>query len=155
MHSSTTTGQLVLDPFMIHELIPALTESAFGNHPLRVVSVTYRILWPFHGDVLQGRESTNLGHRSPRPSRHGLDLIRCTRFCARCPHRERLLVVLGVSVRWRQMVSNEPGRLKLKGLTIEVQKLCLLMVCLPGPSDGPNQSESTRPGIKASRSNPA
>jgi hypothetical protein len=34
---------------MIHELFPFLTESAFGSHPRRVVSVSYRILRPFHG----------------------------------------------------------------------------------------------------------
>jgi len=27
---------------MIHELLLSLTESAFGSHPYRVVSVTYR-----------------------------------------------------------------------------------------------------------------
>jgi hypothetical protein len=34
---------------MIHELFPSPTETAFGRHPCRVVSVTYRKLWPFHG----------------------------------------------------------------------------------------------------------
>src|SRR2546426_11535140 len=34
---------------MIHELLLSLTESAFGSHPCRVVSVTYRQLRPFHG----------------------------------------------------------------------------------------------------------
>jgi len=30
-----------LDPFMIHELLPSLTETASGSHPCCVVSVTY------------------------------------------------------------------------------------------------------------------
>ena len=42
-------AKLILDPFMIHELFPFLTESAFGSHPRRVVSVSYRKLRPFHG----------------------------------------------------------------------------------------------------------
>ena len=33
---------------MIHELFPSPTETAFGCHPCRVVSVTYRKLRPFH-----------------------------------------------------------------------------------------------------------
>ena len=40
---------LNLDPFMIHEMFLYLTETAFGRHPCRVVSVTYRKLRPFHG----------------------------------------------------------------------------------------------------------
>ena len=38
-----------LDPFMIHETFLCLTETVFGSHPYRVVSVTYRKLRPFHG----------------------------------------------------------------------------------------------------------
>ena len=34
---------------MIHETFLCLTETAFGSHPCRVVSVTYRKLRPFHG----------------------------------------------------------------------------------------------------------
>ncbi len=34
---------------MIHEPFPSLTETAFGSHPCRVVSVTYRETAPFHG----------------------------------------------------------------------------------------------------------
>ena len=34
---------------MIHELFPSPTETAFGCHPCRVVSVTYRKLRPLHG----------------------------------------------------------------------------------------------------------
>src|SRR5579863_2659808 len=34
---------------MIHETFLCLTEPAFGRHPCRVVSVTYRKLRPFHG----------------------------------------------------------------------------------------------------------
>ena len=47
--AATAEGTLIfqirlhLDPFMIH------TETAFGSHPCRVVSVTYRKLRPFHG----------------------------------------------------------------------------------------------------------
>jgi hypothetical protein len=41
--------RLHLDPFMIHEAFPTVTETAFGSHPCRVVSVTYRKRRPFHG----------------------------------------------------------------------------------------------------------
>jgi hypothetical protein len=34
---------------MIHELLLSVTKTAFGCHPCRVVSVTYRKLGPFHG----------------------------------------------------------------------------------------------------------
>jgi hypothetical protein len=44
--------RLHLDPFMIHEAFPTVTETAFGSHPCRVVSVTYRKRRPFHGNVL-------------------------------------------------------------------------------------------------------
>ncbi len=47
-HSDVQTG-LNLDPFMIHETFLSVAESAFGSHPCRVVSVTYRKLRPFHG----------------------------------------------------------------------------------------------------------
>jgi hypothetical protein len=40
---------LNLDPFMIHETLLYLTETAFGSHPCRVVSATYLTLRPFHG----------------------------------------------------------------------------------------------------------
>lgn len=33
---------------MIHETFLYLTETAFGSHPCRVVSATYRTLRPFH-----------------------------------------------------------------------------------------------------------
>jgi hypothetical protein len=33
-----------LDPFMIHEAFPTLTETALGSHPRCVVSVTYGLL---------------------------------------------------------------------------------------------------------------
>jgi hypothetical protein len=46
MHFSTTIARLILDPFMIHELFPSLTETALGSHPRCVVSVTYDF---FHG----------------------------------------------------------------------------------------------------------
>jgi hypothetical protein len=54
-----------LAPFMIHELLPSVTETAFGCHPCRVVSITYRQLRPFHrgntgsnpvGDAKQDKE---------------------------------------------------------------------------------------------------
>jgi hypothetical protein len=38
-----------LDPFMIHEAFPSLTETASGSHPCCVVSVTYGLVAPFHG----------------------------------------------------------------------------------------------------------
>ena len=42
-------GGLILDPFMIHELFPSLTETASGSHPCCVVSVTYDRTQCFHG----------------------------------------------------------------------------------------------------------
>src|SRR6266436_1665289 len=38
-----------LDPFMIHEAFPYLTETASGSHPCCVVSVTYDRTQCFHG----------------------------------------------------------------------------------------------------------
>jgi len=35
---------------MIHEQLPSLTETAFGSHPCRVVSVAYCEVVPFHSD---------------------------------------------------------------------------------------------------------
>ncbi len=48
-HGVSLQTALNLDPFMIHEMFLCLTETAFGSHPCRVVSVTYRKLRPFHG----------------------------------------------------------------------------------------------------------
>ena len=48
-HGVSLQTALNLDPFMIHETFLYLTETAFGSHPCRVVSVTYRKLRPFHG----------------------------------------------------------------------------------------------------------
>ena len=42
-------GGLILDPFMIHELFPSLTETASGSHPCCVVSVTFDRTQCFHG----------------------------------------------------------------------------------------------------------
>jgi len=52
----------ILDPFMIHELLLSVTETAFGSHPCRVVSVTYRKLRPFHGGI-----SPDKSARHPEP----------------------------------------------------------------------------------------
>jgi hypothetical protein len=41
---------IILAPFMIHEALPTLTETAFGSHPRCVVSVTYVGTHCFHGD---------------------------------------------------------------------------------------------------------
>jgi hypothetical protein len=49
MDSLRAIARAFLVPFMIHELFPFPTETAFGSHPRRVVSVTYRKLRPFHG----------------------------------------------------------------------------------------------------------
>jgi hypothetical protein len=38
-----------LDPFIIHEAFPTLTETALGSHPRCVVSVTYDWTPYFHG----------------------------------------------------------------------------------------------------------
>jgi len=46
---SGPTAKLILDPFMIHELFPFVTEPALRSHPCRVVSATYRKLSPFRG----------------------------------------------------------------------------------------------------------
>jgi hypothetical protein len=54
-----STVRVILDPLMIHELFPSPTETAFGRHPCRVVSVTYRKLWPFHGG---NTDSNPVGH---------------------------------------------------------------------------------------------
>ena len=45
----STVAQELRDPFLIHELLLSVTKTAFGCHPCRVVSVTYRQLRPFHG----------------------------------------------------------------------------------------------------------
>ena len=39
-----------LAPFMIHEDLPSLTETAFGSHPRCVVSIGYAKPKSFHGD---------------------------------------------------------------------------------------------------------
>ena len=44
-----------------HEPFPSLTETAFGSHPCRVVSVTYRKLRPFHGDAKDEQDQSKLG----------------------------------------------------------------------------------------------
>jgi hypothetical protein len=49
-HSDFQTG-LNLDPFMIRETFLYLTETAFGSHPCRVVSITYCEAVPFHDDA--------------------------------------------------------------------------------------------------------
>jgi len=63
-------GGLILDPFMIHELFPSLTETASGSHPCCVVSVTYDRTH-FHGgntgsnpvgDAKSYQELTGNGH---------------------------------------------------------------------------------------------
>ena|ERR1035438_7319946 len=46
-----------LDPFMIHELLPSLTETASRSHPCCVVSVTYDRTPYFHGDVTDEKVS--------------------------------------------------------------------------------------------------
>ena len=43
------TAEALLAPFMIHEALPTLTETAFGSHPCCVVSVTYIRTHCFHG----------------------------------------------------------------------------------------------------------
>jgi len=37
-------------PLMVHLDFPSLTETAFGSHPYRIVSVSYGRALPFHGD---------------------------------------------------------------------------------------------------------
>jgi hypothetical protein len=49
-----------IDPSMIHEAFPYLTETASGSHPCCVVSVTYDRTSYFHGGDL-----TNLGISCP------------------------------------------------------------------------------------------
>jgi hypothetical protein len=44
----STVAQELRDPFLIHELLLSVTETALGSHPYRVVSVTYRKPRPFH-----------------------------------------------------------------------------------------------------------
>jgi hypothetical protein len=43
------TTKTFFAPFMIHETLPILTETAFGSHPCCVVSVTYVRTHCFHG----------------------------------------------------------------------------------------------------------
>ncbi len=43
--------EFFLAPFMIHELLPTLTETAFGSHPRCVVSISYDEPKSFHGEV--------------------------------------------------------------------------------------------------------
>jgi hypothetical protein len=38
-----------LDPFMIHELFPSPTETAFGSHPCCEISISYEKPPSFHG----------------------------------------------------------------------------------------------------------
>ena len=60
-HGVSLQTALNLDPFMIHETFPYLTETAFGSHPCRVVSATYRTLRPFHGDVTDEKDQVRIG----------------------------------------------------------------------------------------------
>ena len=48
-HGVSLQTALNLDPFMIHETFLCLTETAFGSHPCRIVSITYCEAVPFHG----------------------------------------------------------------------------------------------------------
>src|SRR5580692_1417221 len=79
-----------LDPFMIHELFPSPTETAFGRHPCRVVSVTYRTLRPFHN------EPGDISFLRPRLGFHRSRVFgRSTRFrrsavCIRSPRPAEL-----------------------------------------------------------------
>ena len=41
--------RIFLAPFMIHELLLTLTETAFGSHPCCVVSISYDEPKSFHG----------------------------------------------------------------------------------------------------------
>ena len=41
--------RLFFAPFMIHEALPTLTETASGSHPCCVISVTYSWIQCFHG----------------------------------------------------------------------------------------------------------
>ena len=34
---------------MVHEFLPKFTESDFGSHPRRMLSVSYVLFGPFHG----------------------------------------------------------------------------------------------------------
>ena len=70
-HGVSLQTALNLDPFMIHEMFLCLTETAFGSHPCRVVSVTYRKLRPFHG---------NNRHRRCSCSREGRQAGGCYRL---------------------------------------------------------------------------
>jgi hypothetical protein len=39
----------LLDPFMIRESLPALTETVLSSHPCCIVSISYEMSRPFHG----------------------------------------------------------------------------------------------------------
>ena len=59
-------AKAVLAPSMIHEPFPSLTETAFGCHPCRVVSVTYSKLRPFHGGNTKTFTEPNTKSSCPR-----------------------------------------------------------------------------------------
>ena len=70
MDSLRAIARVILAPFMIHELLPSLTETASGSHPCCVVSVTYDRTH-FHGgntgsnpvgDAKSFQELTGNGH---------------------------------------------------------------------------------------------
>src|ERR1700690_2782312 len=62
-HGVSLQIALNLDPFMIHETFLCLTETAFGSHPCRIVSVTYRKLRPFHrGSNARDRDYLSIGN---------------------------------------------------------------------------------------------
>jgi hypothetical protein len=54
--STERAAKTFFAPFMIHEALPTLTETAFGSHPCCVVSVTYLRTHRFHGGSLSGRD---------------------------------------------------------------------------------------------------
>jgi hypothetical protein len=66
---------LFLAPFMIHELLLSVTKTAFGCHPCRVVSVTYRQLRPFHGGSnARDRDCLSIGNLVTASAFAGTDL---------------------------------------------------------------------------------
>jgi len=73
---------LNLDPFMIHETFLYLTETAFGSHPCRVVSATYRTLRPFHG----GNTGSNPVGDANNPKKLRALTAFTNPFIARWPH---------------------------------------------------------------------
>jgi hypothetical protein len=76
-HVPNVRSKPFLDPFIIHEAFPTPTETAFGSHPRCVVSATYSLVAPFHGDDAGSIETkmgsiSQMSRRGQRPRMQGI-----------------------------------------------------------------------------------